>query len=74
MSNANNQKPLTVSEVTVGRILSHYLWNSSAPPKPETMETAATDAARTAVKIDAVDYIKNSGFRPSEKFFLRAFP
>ncbi len=79
MSNANNQKPLTVSEVTVGRILSHYLWNSSAPPKPETMETAATDAARTAVKIDAADYMKNGAgryvsvadFKMFENFFIK---
>lgn len=60
-TNVNNQKPLTVSEVTVGRILSHYLWNSPTPPKPEDRTAVATDADRDAVKIDAADYIKNSG-------------
>ncbi len=59
MSDSNIQKSLKVSEVTVDRILSHYLWNSPTPPKREHMAASQTNAARMPVRIDAVDYMKN---------------
>lgn len=59
----NNQKSLTVSEVTVDRILSHYLWNSHTPPKPEDRTAVVTDTDRDAIKIDAADYMRNGAGR-----------
>lgn len=55
----DNQKSLTVSDVTVDRILSQYLWNSPIPPKREDVGISITSANRTPVKIDATDYMKN---------------
>lgn len=56
----NNQKSLAVSDVTVDRILSQYLWNSPIPPKREDMGISITSANRTPVKIDVTDYMQNS--------------
>ena len=33
----NQQKSLSVSEVTIDRVLSHYLWNTTMLPKKENM-------------------------------------
>ncbi|WP_373740044.1 calcium-binding protein [Neisseria sp.] len=83
MSGINeNQKSLKVSEITVDRILSHYLWNSSTPPKREHMAASKTDAARTPVRIDAVDYMQNgagryasaANFALFENFFKKKLP
>lgn len=64
MSNANaNKQSLTVSEVTVDRILSHYLWNSPTPPTPEDRTVVVTDTDRDAIKIDAADYMRNGAGR-----------
>ncbi len=54
----NNQKSLSVSEVTVDRMMSHYLWNSPSSPSRENMTASVTHAERTAVKVDAVDYMQ----------------
>ncbi len=75
--NIDEQKSLTASEVTVDRVLSHYLWNSPTPPKYEQMAASITDSTRTAIKIDAIDYMKNGAgkyasaadFKMFEKFF-----
>lgn len=56
----DNQKSLAVSDVTVDRILSQYLWNSPIPPKREDMRISITSANRTPVKIDVTDYMQNS--------------
>ncbi len=56
----DNQKSLAVSDVTVDRILSQYLWNSPIPPKREDMGISITSANRTPVKNDATDYMQNS--------------
>ena len=56
---SDNQKSLAVSDVTVDRILSQYLWNSPIPPKREDMGISITSANRTPVKIDATDYMQN---------------
>ena len=55
-----SKKSLSVSEVTIDRILSQYLWNSPIPPKREDMGISITSANRTPVKIDATDYMQNS--------------
>ena len=47
---SDNQKSLAVSDVTVDRILSQYLWNSPIPPKREDMGISITSANRTPVK------------------------
>mgnify|MGYP006906138627 FL=1 len=60
---SDNQKSLAVSDVTVDRILSQYLWNSPIPPKREDMGISITSANRTPVKIDATDYMKNGAGR-----------
>ena len=57
---SDNQKSLAVSDVTVDRILSQYLWNSPIPPKREDMRISITSANRTPVKIDVTDYMQNS--------------
>ena len=54
-----SKKSLSVSEVTIDRILSQYLWNSPIPPKREDMRISITSANRTPVKIDVTDYMKN---------------
>lgn len=56
----DNQKSLAVSDVTVDRILSQYLWNSPIPLKREDMGISITSANRTPVKIDVTDYMQNS--------------
>lgn len=56
---SDNKKSLMVSEVTVDRVLSRYLWNSPIPPKREDMRISITSVNRTPVKIDATDYMKN---------------
>ncbi|QMT36031.1 hypothetical protein [Neisseria wadsworthii] len=63
---ATNQKPLTVDQVTVDRVLSHYLWNSPTSPNCADMKSRMNrpnNSDREALKIDAVDYMKNSGGR-----------
>ncbi len=55
-----SKKSLSVSEVTIDRILSQYLWNSPIPPKREDMRISITSANRTPVKIDVTDYMQNS--------------
>ena len=60
---SDNQKSLAVSDVTVDRILSQYLWNSPIPPKREDMGISITSANRTPVKIDATAYMKNGAGR-----------
>lgn len=35
----NKQKSLRASEVTIDRVLSHYLWNKSIPPRREDMQS-----------------------------------
>lgn len=63
---ATNQKPLTVDQVTVDRVLSHYLWNSPTPPSCADMKSRMNrpnNSDREALKIDAVDYMKNGGAR-----------
>ena len=56
---SDNKKSLMVSEVTVDRVLSQFLWNSPIPPKREDMGISITSANRTPVKIDATDYMRN---------------
>ena len=56
---SDNQKSLAVSDVTVDRILSQYLWNSPISPKREDMRISITSVNRTPVKIDATDYMQN---------------
>ena len=73
----NQQKSLSVSEVTIDRVLSHYLWNTSVPPRREDMQSAATDANRMPINIDATSYMQNGAgryasavdFKMFEKFF-----
>ena len=73
----NKQKSLRVSEVTIDRVLSHYLWNKSIPPRREDMQSAATDANRMPINIDATSYMQNGAgryasavdFKMVEKFF-----
>ena len=55
-----SKKSLSVSEVTIDRILSQYLWNSPILPKREDMRISITSANRTPVKIDVTDYMQNS--------------
>ena len=50
---------LKVSEVSVDKVLSHYLWNAAIPPKKEDMLTVATSTERKPIHIDATDYMKN---------------
>lgn len=57
---SDSKKSLSVSEVTIDRILSQYLWNSPIPPKREDMRISITSANRTPVKIDVTDYMQNS--------------
>ena len=57
---SDSKKSLSVSEVTIDRILSQYLWNSPIPPKREDMGISITSANRTPVKIDVTDYMQNS--------------
>ena len=79
---SDNKKALMVSEITVDRVLSRYLWNSPIPPKKENMMASITFANRTPVKIDAVDYMKNGAgkyasaadFKMFEKFFNEKLP
>ena len=79
---SDSKKSLSVSEVTIDRILSHYLWNTSVPPRREDMQSAITNANRTSVEIDAVDYMKNGAgkyasaadFKMFEKFFNEKLP
>ena len=54
----NKQKSLRVSEVTIDRVLSHYLWNTAMLPKKENMASLVTSTNRNLIKIDATDYIK----------------
>ena len=56
---SDNQKSLAVSDVTVDRILSQYLWNSPISPKREDMRISITSVNRTPVKNDVTDYMKN---------------
>ena len=73
----NQQESLSVSEVTIDRVLSHYLWNTSVPPRREDMQSAATDANRMPINIDATSYMQNGAgryasavdFKMFEKFF-----
>ena len=73
----NQQESLSVSEVTIDRVLSHYLWNTSVPPRREDMQSAATDANRMPINIDATSYMQNGAgryasavdFQMFEKFF-----
>ena len=73
----NPQQSLSVSEVTIDRVLSHYLWNKSIPPRRENMQLAATDANRMPINIDATSYMRNGAgryasavdFKMFEKFF-----
>ena len=73
----NPQQSLSVSEVTIDRVLSHYLWNKSIPPRREDMQSAATDANRMPINIDATSYMQNGSrryasavdFQMFEKFF-----
>ena len=73
----NQQQSLSVSEVTIDRVLSHYLWNTSVPPRREDMQSAATDANRMPINIDATSYMQNGAgryasavdFQMFEKFF-----
>jgi len=55
----NKQKSLIVSEVTIDRVLSHYLWNTAMLPKKEDMLTAVTSTERKPIHIDATDYMQN---------------
>ncbi|UNV87296.1 MULTISPECIES: hypothetical protein [Neisseriaceae] len=55
----NKQKSLRVSEVTIDRVLSHYLWNTAMLPKKEDMLTAVTSTERKPIHIDATDYMQN---------------
>lgn len=55
----NKQKSLIVSEVTIDRVLSHYLWNTAMLPKKENMASLVTSTNRNPIKIDATDYMKN---------------
>ncbi|HFC8458551.1 TPA: calcium-binding protein [Neisseria subflava] len=79
---SENKGSLKVSEVTVDRVLSQYLWNSPIPPKRENMAASVTSANRTPIKIDAVDYMKNGAgkyasaadFKMFEKFFNEKLP
>ena len=54
-----SRNALKVSEVSVDKVLSHYLWNAAIPPKKEDMLTAATSTERKPIHIDATDYMKN---------------
>ena len=73
----NKQKSLRASEVTIDRVLSHYLWNKSIPPRREDMQSAASDANRMPINIDATSYMQNGAgryasavdFKMFEKFF-----
>lgn len=73
----NPQQSLSVPEVTIDRVLSHYLWNKSIPPRRENMQLAATDANRMPINIDATSYMRNGAgryasavdFKMFEKFF-----
>lgn len=73
----NQQQSLSVSEVTIDRVLSHYLWNKSIPPRREDMQSAETDANRMPINIDATSYMQNGAgryasavdFKMFEKFF-----
>ena len=79
---SENKGSLMVSEVTVDRVLSQYLWNSPIPPKRENMAASVTSANRTPIKIDAVDYMKNGAgkyasaadFKMFERFFKEKLP
>lgn len=79
---SENKGSLKVSEVTVDRVLSQYLWNSPIPPKRENMAASVTSANRTPIKIDAVDYMKNGAgkyasaadFKMFERFFKEKLP
>ena len=42
---------LKVSEVSVDKVLSHYLWNAAIPPKKEDMLTAVTSTERKPIHI-----------------------
>ena len=53
-----SRKALKVSEVSVDKVLSHYLWNAAIPPKKEDMFTVATSTERKPIYIDATDYCK----------------
>ena len=55
----NKQKSLRVSEVTIDRVLSHYLWNTVMLPKKENMASLVTSTNRNLIKIDATDYMQN---------------
>ena len=55
----NKQKSLRVSEGTIDRVLSHYLWNTAMLPKKEDMLTAVTSTERKPIHIDATDYMQN---------------
>ena len=55
----NQQQSLSVSEVTIDRVLSHYLWNTAMLPKKENMASLVTSTNRNPIKIDATDYIQN---------------
>ena len=55
----NKQKSLRVSEVTIDRVLSHYLWNTAMLPKKENMASLVTSTNRNPIKIDVTDYMQN---------------
>ena len=54
-----SRNALKVSEVSVDKVLSHYLWNAAIPPKKEDMFTVATSTERKPIYIDATDYMQN---------------
>ena len=58
-----SRNALKVSEVSVDKVLSHYLWNAAIPPKKEDMLTAATSTERKPIHIDATDYMRNGAGR-----------
>ena len=54
-----SRNALKISEVSVDKVLSHYLWNAAIPPKKEDMLTAATSTEQKPIHIDTTDYMKN---------------
>ena len=58
-----SRNALKVSEVSVDKVLSHYLWNAAIPPKKEDMLTAATSPNEKPIHIDATDYMRNGAGR-----------
>lgn len=54
-----SRNALKVSEVSVDKVLSHYLWNTAMLPKKENMASLVTSTNRNPIKIDATDYMQN---------------